>query len=410
MKKKHLVNTLEALKTNLSKNTVTPEGQALIDEITKILGELANDPDVEYNEADILAKVTEAAKAAGANAATEVVNAFKPKAENKVSIAKAREIYEEALKNSVGKGKGAFMQNLNSLMAKNGITGLPSVLEVLPEIQTLFEKHSILGKLRKLGKYAVTFGVSTQTDDDTNTRAGGHVVGDTKANQALVLTPKTINLGAIYKMIDVPKITSYQTGNDTSLFSWLAQELIERLDAEITRAIIVGDGRASNHARKVSTFETIGTKTAADAYTQYVEKSNAVPTIEDVRGLIDAMDDSKPIALYLHPTLKTALQKYVAATGGSTSYITDEVLAQQLGVAEIVKYKKLAYAVPGTASTVPAVVAIQYDSYGYAGSEIFTGEFEKWELNTDNMIAEIFAGGAILKPNSTGLITIKKTA
>ena len=81
-----------------------------------------------------------------------------------------------------------------------------------------------------------------------------------------------------------------------------------------------------------------------------------------------------------------------------------------MGVAEIVKYKKLAYAVPGTASTVPAVVAIQYDSYGYAGSEIFTGEFEKWELNTDNLIAEIFAGGAILKPNSTGLITIKKTA
>ena len=153
MKKVHLINTLNALKTNLSKNTVTPEGQALIDEITKILGELANDPDVEYNEADILAKVTEVAKAAGASAATEVVNAFKPKAENKVSNEKAREIYEEALKNSVGKGKGAFMQNLNSLMAKNGITGLPSVLEVLPEIQTLFEKHSILGKLRKLGKF-----------------------------------------------------------------------------------------------------------------------------------------------------------------------------------------------------------------------------------------------------------------
>ena len=47
MKKKHLEKTLNALKSNLAKNAVTPEGQALIDEITAILAELANDPDVE---------------------------------------------------------------------------------------------------------------------------------------------------------------------------------------------------------------------------------------------------------------------------------------------------------------------------------------------------------------------------
>ena len=62
MKKKHLENTLTALKNGLAKNAVTPEGEALISEITQILADLANDPDVEYNEADILAKVTEAAK------------------------------------------------------------------------------------------------------------------------------------------------------------------------------------------------------------------------------------------------------------------------------------------------------------------------------------------------------------
>lgn len=48
----------ECFKSNLAKNAVTPEAQNLIDEITSILEELANDPDVEYNEADVMAKVT----------------------------------------------------------------------------------------------------------------------------------------------------------------------------------------------------------------------------------------------------------------------------------------------------------------------------------------------------------------
>mgnify|MGYP003582331750 CR=1 FL=1 len=69
MKKKKKKKTLNALKSNLAKNAVTPEAQTLIDEITAILAELANDPDVEYNEADVIAKVTELAKQAGAEAA-----------------------------------------------------------------------------------------------------------------------------------------------------------------------------------------------------------------------------------------------------------------------------------------------------------------------------------------------------
>ncbi len=85
MKKKYLINTLNALKGNLAKNTVTPEGQALIDEITAILSELANEPDVEYNEADILAKVSALAKSAGAEAAAEVASSFEKKFKRKTS-------------------------------------------------------------------------------------------------------------------------------------------------------------------------------------------------------------------------------------------------------------------------------------------------------------------------------------
>ena len=56
------------------------------------------------------------------------------------------------------------------------------------------------------------------------------------------------------------------------LMSWLANELIERIDNELQRVILVGDGRTAGATNKITSFETIGTKTQADAYTVYAEK------------------------------------------------------------------------------------------------------------------------------------------
>lgn len=419
MKKKHLVNTLTALKNGLAKNAVTPEGSALIDEITAILAELANDPDVEYNEEDILRKVAELAKSAGAEAgaevAAEVANALKGKVENRTDKKKLRGYFAEAMRNAAGKGKGAFADEFKDICVKNGITGLPSMLEVFPEIQTKFESTSILSKLRKLGNYSLKFGVSSQADDDTDVRALGYTSYDgdgvlqAKVDQNLILTPKTLSLGAIYKKITIPKQMSYETGNDTALFSWLANELVERIDNEIQRVILVGDGRTVGALDKITSFETIGTKTADDAYTVYDEVSNALPTLGDVRAMIDQMDNSKPITLYAHPAVITNMQAYQYASGGAVSYITDEVLASQLGVAEIVRTKMLPGAVPApvtAAAKYPLVIALQHDSYGYVGSDLFSVDYEKWDYNADVLMAEIFAGGGLIKPLSSGVLKV----
>lgn len=417
MKKKHLENTLTALKNGLAKNAVTPEGEVLIGEITQILADLANDPDVEYNEADIMAKVTEAAKSAGAAAAAEVASAFKgkEKVENKMDKEKLRGYFAEAMRNAAGKGKGAFANEFKDICTKNGITGLPSMLEVFPEIQTKFEKTSILSKLRKLGNYSLKFGISSQADDSTDVRAQGYTAYDgdgalqAKTDQNLVLTPKTLSLGAIYKKITIPKQMSYETGNDTALFSWLANELVERIDNEIQRVILVGDGRTAGALNKITSFETIGTKATDDAYTVYDEVANALPTLADVRAMIDQMDNSKPITLYAHPAVVTNMQAYQYASGGAVSYITDEVLASQLGVAEIVRTKMLLGAVPATtttAKTYPLVIALQHDSYGYVGSDLFSVDYEKWDYNADVLMAEIFAGGGLIKPLSSGVLKV----
>ncbi len=416
MKKKHLEKTLNALKSNLAKNAVTPEAQNLIDEITAILEELANDPDVEYNEADVMAKVTALAEKAGAEAAAEVASSFekKFKTKNELDVKLARELFGQALLNSAGRGKGVFKKEFETLLSQNKITGLPTLTEVFPEIQTKFEKTSILSKLRKLGTQNLNIPVSLQADDSTNVRAKGHQPYDSdgadvaKIDQILTLTPKALTLGAIYKKISVPKLMSYQTGNVGQLMSWLANELIERIDNEIQRVILVGDGRAAG-TNKITSFETIGTKTQADAYTVYAEKANALPSLADVRALVDQMDNSKPITMYAHPAVITNLQSFQYASGGAVSYITDEILANQLGVAEIVRTKMLIGAVPATGATAakyPLIVFLQGESYGYIGSDLFSVDYEKWDYNQDVLMAEIFAGGGVIKPNASGVLKV----
>lgn len=417
MKKKYLISTLNALKGNLAKSTVTPEGQALIDEITAILSELSNEPDVEYNEADILAKVSALAKSAGAEAAAEVASSFekKFKTKNELDVKLARELFGQALLNSAGRGKGVFKREFERLLAENKITGLPTLTEVFPEIQTKFEKTSILSKLRKLGTQNLNIPISLQEDDSTDVRAQGHTAYDSdgakvaKTDQNLVITPKNLTLGAIYKKISVPKLMSYQTGNVGQLMSWLANELIERIDNELQRVILIGDGRTAGALNKITSFETIGTKTQADAYTVYAETTNALPTLADVRALVDQMDNSKPITMYANSAVVTNMQAYQYASGGVVSYITDEVLASQIGVAEIVRTKMLVGAVPAAvvaAAKYPLIVFIQGDSYGYIGSDLFGINYEKWDFNEDVLMAEIFAGGGVIKPNASGVLKV----
>jgi len=407
MKKTYFTRLLNSIKAGLMKNTVTPEAQALIDEINSILSELQNDPDIEYSADDLKARISELLATQVAEMENKLKTTYQMK--NSVDNVKYRKMFADAMRNAAGRGKGAFAEEFNKICVKNGITGMPSIVEVFPEIQTKFENTSILSKLRKLGQYSLQIPVSVQEDSDGLVRAKGHaVLTNEKVDQNLVITPKTLTLGAIYKKISVPKLLSYQVQDDTALFQWLVEELISRVDNEIQRVILVGDGRVSESVNKINSFETIGTKTAADAYTVYKNKAAALPTLEDVRDLIDDMSTDRPISIYANPKMITALKRYVAASGGSVTYMTDEVLADQLGVAEIIRTRMLTTAIPTDTSKNPVLIAMQHDNYGYVGNDLFTVDYEKWDYNADVFLAEIFAGGGIIKPMSTGLITVSK--
>lgn len=131
-----------------------------------------------------------------------------------------------------------------------------------------------------------------------------------KVDQILTLTPKALTLGAIYKKISVPKLMSYQTGNVGQLMSWLANELIERIDNE-QRVILVGDGRATGATGKKLLRLKLSERKRKLMLIPFTLKKQTLCAHWQMFVLwLNQMDDSKPITMYAHPAVITGLQSF----------------------------------------------------------------------------------------------------
>ena len=158
-----------------------------------------------------------------------------------------------------------------------------------------------------------------------------------KVIQALAATSKTISTKYVYgrqnlEQEDLDDIA--EAGQESSFMSWMNKELDQIIINSIIMAILVGD-TINAAANRVTTFETIGSKTATDAFTIYQnpETANTV-TVTDVRTMVDKLfnPNGKEKWLIMSKSLLTALSAFVYASGGDTHYRTKEEMAGQLGV------------------------------------------------------------------------------
>ena len=128
MKKTYFTRLLNSIKSGLMKNTVTPEAQALIDEINSILSELQNDPDIEYSADDLKARISELLATQVAEMENKLKNTFQIK--NSVDNVKYRKMFADAMRNAAGRGKGAFAEEFNKICVKNGITSTTAPVDI----------------------------------------------------------------------------------------------------------------------------------------------------------------------------------------------------------------------------------------------------------------------------------------
>lgn len=345
MKNKHMIALLVALKNSLLPETKT-EVMAAFDEAIKE----AEAATTEVTRDDLVKLVEEKLKGLAtqqevAQIANQIEEKFKIKNQTEyLKSKKALTDFYNVIKNSTN--AESFRENWTNVCKKEIKNDIDPDGVLLPAPVTL----GIIDKIQKAGKLfsllnhtglkSIKVPVNSMAEDADTSRAGRHTKGQTKASQTWTLVPKTILAQAIFKLLPVDYETLRQVDNEAQLVKYIVSELTNAWILEVERAILVGDGRTTSDVRHISSFEKLAVAATTD-YITVVDNtgSPATPTMDLVREAVDSIETEGRLVLIIEKRNKTALAKYIAASGGSTQYLSDAVLAEQLGVDLIITNK-----------------------------------------------------------------------
>lgn len=318
--------------------------------------------------------------------------------ENKNYLASSNSIHDfaQALRNS--KNGDEFAKNWAEVLKTNGITITGNMEEAyLPEavkgrIQSAWDTNAAwLDKLTHTGAKRFYCRYNTSEEDAENSRAKGHKLGTTKGTQALTLTAKLLDTQAIYKIMNLDNQTIWD--DDESLVNYVIGELVDRILYEIKRAILVGDGRASNSDYKINKFEAITSHTTTDAWVTVSTATANGYLIDDVRAAVDSLKNeaTKEVLVFMSKADLRTMSRIQASDTSTPVYASVESVAEQLGENVTIVTTDL------LGSDYKAIAMIPSEYYT-VGDSIFNPRLAQWEdymKNQTNFRYEVICGGGI---------------
>ena len=397
-------------------NAFSEEGKEAADALRALLDELEN-AEVEIDEEEFAAKVTEIIE--------NVLKGAEPNSKTEEAIANAINKRFKALQNSVNKDLPINIKNqicglilaasgssateirnnvegqINDLLVKNGITGLTFENVVDYTIATKWADHNPLYKMLHQTKFSKFF-YTTDLETAKAVMAKGWLKANAatidKVIQEITATGKTITTQYVYArqqaaLEDLDDVR--EAGQETAFINWLNEELDLMLIDTIILAILIGD-TTNDTANRVTSFETIGTKTASDAFT-YVQKITADSvTLKDLRTMADKIynPNGKKKVLCIRQDTLTSIEEFTYASGGSLSYRTNEEIAKMIGVDEIYTTDLLA-ATSSAAANAPYAIIFLPDGYWVKEKNYVSIAYPYWEKNRMNYQKERNIGGKI---------------
>lgn len=414
--KKAVANMAIELKKSLRKNVLSEDGRTLVEAISSVIAEAENAED-EITADDLKARIEEAMKAVEPvdpeKVAEEVVESENLKravrrimAENKLNVQqpatqwiKGKEAVKAFAKTIHNAKDGeAFKEAWSGVLRSNGITGMAYPEQVEAAINTAWKNSSgLFFALRHVSNKE--FRIMYSEDDTVNTMAHGHQLGNAKKEQVIPAQGKKISLQMIYKWLPVDRLTLAAIDDPEVFISWVTEELTERLAYTIERTIILGDPNASTAADAITSFESIGSKKTADAWT------NVVTVKKNTSGALDvSIKDVMTTALglnrkghdvwfYVSMSMLSALMDEAYNTTGLPLTADLDELARRIGVQKVIIADYL-----GTTSV---GVMITPDLYYRIGGDVFGDTWSIYEKNQVGYMSEVAAGGAIAGLGST---------
>lgn len=442
MKKKKLttdiINKMQSVKKQVM-NSLSGDASELRDALIALFDELENAEDeFDINQfkseiESIVAKYSDVPEAT-ANAISKAVENVMKRIEN--SLPKSEQL-TPAVKNQVAAAilkahdKVDAQNRVKDVMVKNGISGLEFEAAVDYVVDWKIEDlNPLFGKLHKTMLSKFFYGEVDFADKDQIAHGWLKTNEGEKLIQQLTANGKRIDNDYIYKrqqfaFKDLDEIE--QAGQLTQFLSMISKELDLMIVNAVVTAILVGDS-VNASTDKIYTFETIGTKTASDAFTTVVTNSDAdlaayltsidasnLPPVSQRLATLRYVADQlwnpagKEVLAVMSKRVLSSLAPRVIASGGDLVFRTKDEIAAELGVSDIFVTDVMPKTLDTEDAAKAGVIFIIPDGYHYKEVKAIDVAYPTYEKNVQNIQKERNMGGGIRDLYSTAVYRINGT-
>lgn len=427
------LNNIEGKIMELKNNLTKDEAQALIDELTDAINNLTEENDdgmqpeepAQSNEAEN----SKEGETTMSNGRTNIIiNSAGPARQ---SLAKtsdpldewlksedATKAYEQALWKADNQGVNGFKAAWREELARHAYADNSSIDEasvtklvpasVITEIEDALNKASELWPLyRKLDVDSFTVGAQLAglTDD---TRAHGYKVasyGTSKRTQKFNLVERKLAADFVVKYAVLNKGDIRRTDKPGALVKYLLSEMPNYILHAIDRQIILGGYTDMDFFRSVQTD-------AKDSSSEFSGKNFALSATEgdranlvlDVVGLASKITATGTKVLVMSPETKVDIITAADGIGRPLVGYGNDNLAAYLGVDKVITPD---WWTDADDANTRAVILVP-EAYGVVGDTSISA-FTNFALKTNEQeyLSEIFAGGALTKVKSAGVLNPK---
>ena len=363
-----------------------------IDELTKkveeIAGTFVSNSDVENKIAEVRESIMQVVRG-GASA----------KVENKISGKVVEQVANAILRS---RSHSEAINAIEGVMTKNDITGL-SYQQLVDYVLNIKQDDAdeVFDALNVTPFAKWFYGELNESNAEQVAKQWDKASqkGVTKDLQTLALNGKSIECKEVYKMQRIANSdlnAAEEAGQQTQLLASAVAELRKSVKAAAVRAMLIGD-KVNSGNKKITSFETIGTKKVTDAFTTVLNPEGAEVTLVDLlRTVKEVKADRK--WLFITSALEVQLRKMVYGNGGTATIIGLEDMAKMLGVERVINKGYLA-----NENGLHAIV-MSPDEYRVKIRKTLEIPFPEYKENAMYLLYEMDMAGAIHGIKSTAVL------
>lgn len=301
-----------------------------------------------------------------------------------------------------------FSKNWRNVLSTNAVTiAEGSEFGYLPEyvkgmIQDLWDKKADwLSDLKIVNAKGYVVRANSSDKTNANSRAKGWKPGDEKTEQSITLAAKKVVPQFIYKIQTIDAEMKFN--DDGSLLDYLVEELVGQILYEEKRAILIGDGRASDATGKIDSIEAIykGEGATTDSYTTIVEAEEDSFMLDNLHNLVSQVNaDGEEVIVFIAQSAINEATRVAASETSTPLYLEDEQLARQIRASRIVVTDILDIAEVTAIAMVPRKYVLVGEN---VLNPVLFNQHDIW-TNTDVYRFECPVGGAIEGLKSTAVL------